>query len=270
MVFEVDDYKLQTKNYPLVVIVGETASGKSQLALELAECFDGEIICADSRTVYKGMDIGTAKPTKQQQAKIRHHVLDVVEPNQDFTVVNFKELANQVITDIQNRGKLPILVGGSGLYIDAVLFDYQFSKLGAKRDYQNPRHLQRSAKQPTKQELRPNTLIIGLSVPRDLLQQRIAQRVEVMIDRGFVKEVKTISQKYGWQVKALDAPGYRAFQKYLAGEMTLEEAGALFVKNDLNLAKKQRTWFKRNKSIHWTSDLKESVDLVTTFLNKKR
>lgn len=115
---------------PLVVITGPTASGKTSLAMEVAKLFNGEIICADSRTIYKGMDIGTAKPTKKEQAAIPHHIIDVVEPNQSFTVADFKELALKAIDDITKRGKLPIMVGGTGLYIDSVIFDYQFGPAG--------------------------------------------------------------------------------------------------------------------------------------------
>ena len=111
---------------PLIVITGPTASGKSALAMDIAKKYGGEIICADSRTVYKGMDIGTAKPTEQDQREVPHHLLDVVEPNQPFSAAEFKERANQAICDISARGKLPMLVGGTGLYIDAVLFDYHF------------------------------------------------------------------------------------------------------------------------------------------------
>src|SRR5690349_18861877 len=110
----------------LVVIVGETASGKSQLAMDLAERFNGEIIAADSWTVRREVNIGTAKPSLEDQQRIRHHLLDVVEPCDDFTAAVFKDLANQAIDDIAGRGKLPIMVGGSGLYIDSVLYDYGF------------------------------------------------------------------------------------------------------------------------------------------------
>ena len=113
----------------LLVILGQTASGKSQRAIQIAKQFNGEIICADSRTVYQGLDIGTAKPTQQDRIQVRHHLLDIIKPSQDFNVSDFKRLADEAIADILRRGKLPILVGGSGLYIDAVIYNYQF------RDY---------------------------------------------------------------------------------------------------------------------------------------
>lgn len=251
---------------PLVVIVGETSSGKSALAMEIAERFDGEIVCADSRTVYKGMDIGTAKPTSEYQSKIPHHLLDVVAPNESFTVADFKRLANQAIGDIQSRGKLPILVGGSGLYIDAVVFDYHFSETSAPRNPNNPRHLHASAKRD-KSDLSPNTLLVGLEVPRDILRQRIVARVDKMVEEGFIDEVHKITELYPGS-KALDAPGYQAFQAHLDGRISLTEAKSLFVQKDLRLAKKQRTWFKRNNSIQWYTDPSKIVEIITTLLNK--
>jgi tRNA dimethylallyltransferase len=282
---------------PLVVIVGETGSGKSALAMELAERFNGEIICADSRTVYKGMDIGTAKPSAADQAKIPHHLLDVVRPDQSFTAAEFKRLATKAIADIHDRGRLPIMVGGTGLYIDSVIFDYDFrppadperraelqklsieqlqAQLEAEgiplpRNERNPRHLVRALETggvpANKQALLPWTLVIGLQVDREELRRRITARVEEMVRAGFVMEVKQLVQKYGEDIEALQAPGYKAFRQYLQGDISPEEARALFIKNDLALAKRQRTWFRRNKSIQWVDDPSTAVELTTTFLN---
>lgn len=252
---------------PLIVIVGETASGKTALALDLAELFLGEIICADSRTVYRGMDIGTAKPSPEERAKIPHHLLDVVDPDKRFSAADFKHLATEAIEEIHSRGRTPIMVGGTGLYIDAVLFDYSFAPHGALRDPDNPRHLDKAVSR-SKQPLRANTLVIGLRLTREILQQRIKNRVDAMIDAGLIDEVKIVVGRYGWSAPALQAPGYKALREYIEGCMTLDEAKALFVKNDLNLAKRQRTWFKRNDSIQWINHPREAVDIVTTFLNK--
>lgn len=250
---------------PLVVIVGETASGKSALALELAERYNGEIICADSRTVHKGMDIGTAKPTKEEQALIPHHMLDVVEPNQHFNVAQFQTKTIDLIDQISGRGKLPILVGGTGLYVDSVIFNYQFKDSNSERDPINPRHAKPSDK-PKDNVLRPDTLVIGLSVERDVLKERISKRVDKMVDDGFIEEAKELSKKYGWDAPGLLAPGYRAFRKYFEGSITLDEAKAQVILNDLNLAKRQRSWFKRNKSIQWVSSSDEAVKLADKFL----
>ncbi len=254
---------------PLVVIVGPTASGKTALAIEIAQKFGAEIICADSRTVYKGMDIGTAKPTKQEQAEIPHHLLDVVEPDQPFTVADFKEVANQAIENIAERGKLPIMVGGSGLYIDAVLYDYQFAKEGAERDPVNPRHVS-SSEPKIKQPLREKTIVLGLNPELDVLKDRITKRVDSMLDAGFINEVKHLFDTYGPDTKALQTPGYKAFKDYIENKISLEEAKAMFIRNDYLLARRQRTWFKRNKSIHWLNNREDAVALVTTLLNKKQ
>jgi tRNA dimethylallyltransferase len=254
-------------NHQLLVIVGPTASGKSALALEIARKFDGEIICADSRTVYKGMDIGTAKPTMAERAEIPHHLLDVVDPDQNFSVADFKRLAEQAIKDIQLRNKLPILVGGSGLYVDAVIFNYGFSEPSASRDLQNPRHLSKNSPR-IKSQISPTTSVVGITVERYKLAQRIATRIEEMVDAGLVEEVSKIQDKYPGS-KALLTPGYKAFAEYLNGNIDLEEAKALFIKNDMQLAKRQTTWFKRNLSIQWLNDPSSYVDSVTTLLNKK-
>ena len=282
---------------PLIAIVGETASGKSSLAMQIAEKFNGEIICADSRTIYKGMDIGTAKPSVEDQARVPHHLLDVVEPNESFTAADFKRLAFKAIKDISERGKVPLLVGGSGLYVDAVLYDFQFRPPAdpARREMlqkftveelqltlleqdiplpenaRNSRHLIRAletgGEQPEHGELRPNTLLIGLSIDRETLKENVARRVEQMFADGFIDEVRALIATFGVGAPALRAPGYKAATAYLEGEATLQEAKEQFIQNDLQLAKRQRTWFKRNKSIRWCKT-DEAVDLVTTFLNK--
>ena len=283
---------------PLVVIVGQTASGKSALAVKLARQFEGEIICADSRTVYRGLDVGTAKPSSADRAAAAHHLLDVVDPDQTFTAAKFKQMALRAIASIAARGKLPILVGGSGLYIDAVLFDYQFvappvpaerarlqkltvEELQAElldrglplpQNQQNPRHLIRALEigglPQERGVLQPNTLILGLRVPKDELRQRIVRRVDEMLDHGLLAEVEQAGQRYDWNVPALQAPAYRAFRPYLEGVIDLEQAKANFAQNDMHLAKRQATWFKRNKSIQWLDNPSEIVDIVTTFLSK--
>lgn len=283
---------------PVIVIVGETASGKTALAIEIAKRVGGEIIAADSRTIYKDMDIGTAKPTPEEQAGIPHHLLDIVTPDQAFSVADFKQAAEQAISEIASRGNVPIIVGGSGLYIDAVIFDFHFGLrpdmeqraylqrlsveelqaivhdrgLPMPTNHRNPRHLMRViesgsiVQQP--RVLRPNTLVIGLEIDREVLKRKLVARVQSMVDAGFVTELRSVVAAYGWEAPGLMAPGYRAFRPYIEGTQTLEQSMAQFVANDTRLAKRQRTWFRRNKSIHWVKKQAEAVDLVTTFLNK--
>ncbi len=252
---------------PLLAIVGETASGKSALAMELADKFNGELICADSRTVYKGMDIGTAKPSKEDQQAVAHHLLDIVAPDENFNVREFKDLALEAVEDIISRGKLPILVGGTGLYVDAVLFDYDFSPPGARRDLLNPRHLKYQELTAYSKGLRPGSLVIGLAKPKEELATRIAARTEAMLKDGLVEEVNNLVKQYGWEAPGLNTIGYKEFQPYFKSEQTLEEIRQQIEHDTIVFAKRQRTWFKRNKHIVWLDDPSRAVDLVTTFLN---
>lgn len=288
----------QPVNTPLVVIVGETASGKSSLALQLAQRFNGEIIAADSRTVYKGMNIGTAKPTLAERASVRHHLLDITSPNRPISAAQFKQLANHAIQDIRSRNKLPILVGGTGLYINAVVYDYVFApksnevqrslfedmsiedlqqyllshKIALPTNYKNKRHLVRQAETGgTPRQiltLPPRTIIIGVSRDREEMRQRIALRVEEMLKTGLEDEVRTLVAKYGWEPRALQTIGYQEFRPYINGEISYPEVEARIVHNTLQYAKRQRTWFKRNKDIHWICNTEEAIALVTTLLNK--
>lgn len=258
---------MATNSGPLIAIVGQTGTGKSALAMKLAGRFNGEIICADARTVYKGMDIGTAKPSAADQAAIPHHLLDVVTPDQRFTVVDFKRLAEEAINDVLGRSKLPILVGGSGLYVDAVLYDYEFAPAAAARDPQNPRHLHPD--QPSKRsELRSNTLILGLEISKEQLEQRLTVRAEQIMAAGLIEEVKRLINLYGEDIPAFATTSYKPIIEYLHGSLSLQEAVAQFIRNDLQYAKRQKTWFSRNKSIHWLDDPSKAVDIATTFLNK--
>jgi tRNA dimethylallyltransferase len=285
---------------PLLVIVGETASGKSALALDLARRFNGEIIAADSRTLYRGMDIATAKPTVAEQAQVEHHLIDVSTPDKPLTAADFKRLAAESINDITERGKLPIIVGGTGLYIDALLYDFKFNNavdielrnsLGTKgiaelqgmlaerqiplpENPLNKRHLIRKLETngavARRSQLRPNTLVLGLQLDRELLKQRIADRIEVMFNSGVIDEAAKLKALYPTDLDPLKTPGYRALWQLLDGVITEAEAKAAFAQADLSLAKRQRTWFRRNKSIHWlanSDNIAEAVGLITTLLN---
>lgn len=251
---------------PLIAIVGQTASGKTAAAIEVAKRLNGEIICADSRTIYKHMDIGTAKPTIDEQAGIPHYILDVVEPSERYTVAEFQRAAEGLIEDIRSRGKVPIMVGGTGLYIDSVLFAYQFVGPQAERDPVNPRHA-KLADQSDRQQMRDDAIVLGLRVSKDVLENRIEKRIDEMVEQGLVEEVTRIAQEYGWDAPGLRAPAYKAFREYIEGAISLDEAKALFKRYDLQLAKRQYTWFKRNDRIQWFDDPRILVDFITTKLN---
>lgn len=253
---------------PLIVIVGPTGSGKTTTAIKLAHIISGEIICADSRTVYKSLDIGTAKPSISEREGIPHYLIDIVSPDEMFTVVDFKKLANYAIDNIRSSGKIPILVGGSGLYIDSIIYDYKFDQSEEGRDSINPRHSAR-LKAHDKAQMREDIIIVGINIDREALHDRLINRANYMIGRGLVEEVKQLTAKYP-DSKALDSTVYKAFRSYISGEVDLETARKMFVQNDFQLARRQMSWFKRNKSIHWVNKQSEVVEFVTTILNKKQ
>jgi tRNA dimethylallyltransferase len=271
----------------LLVIVGETASGKSDLALKVAKAYSGEIIAADSWTVYKGFDIGTGKPAITQQKAVKHHLIDVREPTDGFNAPMFKQLAEKAIADIQKRDKLPILAGGTGLYIDSVLYDFGFLPDSDEREWLNSleldellalaksrtvdltdidtrnkrrviRAIEAGGQKPTKKGLRPGTLIIGLRLDSEALRKRIEKRTEKMLAAGLEAEVKQLADRYGWDIEPLKGIGYQEWRDYFEGTQTLEETRQRIVSSTMNLAKRQRTWFKRNDDIKWFGSLKEA------------
>ncbi len=284
---------------PLVVIVGQTASGKSAIAMQLAKEFSGEIIAADSWTVRRQLDIGTAKPSLGEQNKTPHHLIDIVDPCGDFTAVEFQRLARQASQDISWRNKLPLLVGGTGLYIDSILYNYSFSPKGT--ELQRERYNQMSIEQliqeasdrqlnlesidirnkrriirlletdgyaPQKQPLRPNTLVIGIKYPREQLLSQIEARVERMIQAGLEQEVRDLSEHYGWDCEGLKGIGYIEWRDYFSGQQSLEQTKQRIIQATRQLAKRQNTWFKRNKDIIWCSSIDDVRQQMYTFLSR--
>lgn len=257
----------EPRKTPLIAIVGPTASGKSDMAMELARKYSGEIICADSRTVYREMDIGTAKPTPADRGLVPHHLLDIINPDKPFNASDFKKLANEAIEDIRSRGKIPFLVGGSGLYIDAVLFDYSFAPAGAGRSEINQRHLSKTVA-VAKKNLSSDTIVIGLKLPREALLQRIAERTKQMINSGLIEETKGLASRYGWMREPMKSIGYREWRGYFAGQKNKKQAEDQIINSTKRFAKRQITWFKRNKDIAWVKNLNEADKLAKEFLSK--
>lgn len=266
----------------LLVIVGETGAGKSALALDLAQKLNGEIICADALTVRRKLNIATAKPTAAERAKVPHHMLDVAGACQDYTAAVFKRQAENIISDIKRRGGLPIIVGGSGLYVDALLYDYGFLPPGDRQargqlnslglsglrhlvkarglddsliDHQNKRRLIRlletGGARPAKRPLRGDAIVIGIRLSPARLKARLARRVDSMLAAGLEQEVRQLAAAHGWQCEGLKAIGYREWQSYLTGQGSLEDVSQRILLNSLKLARKQRTWFGRNPDIKW-------------------
>ena len=290
----------------LVVILGQTASGKSDLAVKIAKKFKGEVVSADSRQVYKGMDIGTGKITKKEAKGIPHHLLNITSPKKRFAVAQYRKLAIEAINKIQKKGKLPILCGGTGLYIQAVVdgitipevkpnwslrrildkfsTEELFKKLrelDQKRaetiDKHNKRRLIRAieivlkTKKPVpelkKIPLPYPVLILGIKKKKDELEKLIEKRFLKWLEEGFLKEVFNL-KKMGLSWKRIEEFGinYRTASQYLQKLITEEE----FIKKSLielrNYAKRQMVWFKRDKRIIWIKTQKEAERLIKRFL----
>ncbi len=230
-----------------VVILGPTASGKTGAAIRIAQevaekqlggYAGAEIISADSRAIYKGMDIGTAKPLPEEQQGVSHWGIDLVEPGERFTVADWKRYAEGKIEEIKARGNLPIIVGGTGLYIDALVYDYKFNT-EVKRSQQD------------REEMSTNYLLVGIKTDTAELRWRITERVNKLFAQELYDETKKLVQKYGWGSQAMKSDIYQFAWGYLQGEYDLEKAKELAVYDDWHLAKRQVTWFKRNKKIVW-------------------
>jgi len=280
---------------PLVVIVGPTASGKTSLAIELAKKYDGEIICADSRTIYKGMDTGTAKPTPAERAAVPHWGLDLVEPGEPFSAAAFKDYALRKIEEIRERRRIPFLVGGSGLYVDSVVFDYQFSSpsdlvhrrelealslqelqkyciennISLPENSKNKRYVVRAIERQNtllKRRTEPisKSIIVGIATDRDVLRQRIKDRAEQIFDDNVVEEATLLGEKYGWDNEAMTGNIYPLIRQYLSKEMTFDQMKEKFATADWRLAKRQLTWLRRNPYIQWFS-----LEEARAYLNRR-
>ncbi|MCY4010819.1 MAG: tRNA (adenosine(37)-N6)-dimethylallyltransferase MiaA [Candidatus Saccharibacteria bacterium] len=285
----------------LLAIVGQTATGKTALSLRVAQSIPSEIIAGDSKTIYKTLDIGTAKPSKSDQKLVKHHLIDVVEPNETFNVYQFQTLASRAIQQIHGQSKLPILVGGSGLYMDSILNDYQFEggevseqdrqalnqlttpqlqqriqklNLTMPENNQNRRYLLRTLErgqvQQTSLNRRANTLIIGLHLNREVLSQRIQLRLTEMLNQGVLEEVQRVLQMPEVQPEVLTSNIYRAFKPYFEQKITFQEACSDFIRRDLTLAKKQWTWFKRYPDISWFESSDLAYNYIVRQLNVKK
>lgn len=289
--------EIVNKKPKLIVVVGPTATGKSDLAIKLAKKFNGEIISADSRQVYKGMDIGTNKIIKKEMQGIPHYLLDIASPKRQFTVAQYKQKANKVIKKIYKKNKIPIICGGTGFYIQAVVegleiprvkpdqklrkrleketIEALFKKLKkldpcrAKNiDSKNRRRLIRAleiviktGKPVLKLKTKPslNVLFIGIKKFPKELKELIDKRVDKMIKNGLEKEVKKLVKKYGWTIVMKNAIGYQEFRE----KNPIEKIKL----HTYQFVKRQMTWFKRNRRIYWIEKYKEAEKLARKFLN---
>lgn len=295
------------KRIKIISVVGPTASGKTALSIEIAKKYNGEIISADSMQIYRGMDIATAKPTKEEMQGIVHHLIDNVNPEDEYSVAQYVKDARNAILDIDSRGKTPILVGGTGLYVNSLLDNVQFSespideelrqKLNSlsteelltmlydvdKESYEKL-SLEKNHKRIVRaleiyyQTGKPKSVVdkeaksvpspydaikIGLNAnDRQFLYDRINTRVDLMIDMGLLDEAKKFLSK-NLSSTSSKAIGYKEFIPYFNGEASLEECKDLLKMETRRYAKRQLTWFKRDKEIHWFSiDLMDKDELI--------
>lgn len=302
----------------VIVIVGPTSVGKTKMGVELAKKINGEVISGDSMQIYQGMDIGTAKVTKNEMDGIIHHLIDIKKPDEAYSVKDFQDEVRTCIADIASRGKTPIIVGGTGLYIKAALFDYEFNENEINhdvfkekyKDYSNEelhQHL-RSIDEKSAEELHFNNrqrvlraieiyeltgekkseilakqqhvclydaYFIGLTLDRDVLYQRINDRVDVMDKNGLENEVKELYESgYGRTLQSMKAIGYKEWFDYFEGLISKEEVLEKIKKNSRNYAKRQYTWFKNQFDMNWFDVNLDQFDLtvkeVLNFLKEKK
>ena len=286
------------KKQKIVCVVGPTASGKTSFAIEYAEKHNGEIISCDSMQIYKYMDIGTAKATKEEQTRIPHHMIDFLDPNVDYSVADFVSNVRGCIDEISSRNKLPILCGGTGLYIDSVINNIQFSEEKRDDNYRaelwelyekngaeylhklleeaDPTEAEKVHQNNVKRVIRALEIcktsgmtkteadkeavkepiydaeIYGLMMEREKLYERINMRVDIMMENGLLEEVKhLLDMGVRRNSTAMQAIGYKEIVEYLDGSCTLDEAVDKIKQESRRYAKRQMTWFKRNKAIKW-------------------
>ena len=270
--------------HKIIVITGPTAVGKTKLSIELAKKYDGEIINADAVQVYKGLDIGSAKVTEEEKENIPHHLFDIKEVDEEYTIYHYQQDARKIIEDIQKRGKTPILVGGTGLYINSALYDYKLSEEKESEMYEdltteelynnllkvdkdiiidknNRRRLIRalnyykenneSINNNKTNKLLYNTIFIGLTTDRKELYNRINKRVDTMMKNGLLEEVKSFYDKGIKTKPLLNGIGYKELYKYLEGNYTYEEAVEKIKQNSRHYAKRQYTFFNHQLPIVW-------------------
>ncbi|MCS4486333.1 tRNA (adenosine(37)-N6)-dimethylallyltransferase MiaA [Staphylococcus americanisciuri] len=307
----------------LVVIVGPTASGKTALSIELAKAIDGEVISGDSMQVYRGMNIGTAKITETEMEGIPHHLIDILDPDESFSSYDFQQRVKPLIEDITARGKVPIIAGGTGLYIQSVIYDYRFDdeaisperaqqvqeQMNMLKTYTNeelhdylgtfdpesqqaihPNNRQRveraivyylktkkvMSKRKKSTQLTENydTLIAGIEMSREILYQRINNRVDIMLSQGLLDEVQELIEQGYVSCQSMQAIGYKEMIPVITDGMDVDVATELLKQHSRNYAKRQMTWFKNKLNVHWLDREKMSLTSMlselTTQINKRR
>lgn len=284
---------------PLIILTGPTAVGKTELSIALAKSIGGEIISADSMQVYKYMDIGTAKIRPEEMQGVPHHLIDILEPDRAFNVAVFKDLAKAAVEEIYDRGHIPILVGGTGFYIQALLYDIDFSeedsdisirkeleKIAAEKGPEYLHDMLREVDLESAEQIHANNvkrviraleyyrmhgekisahnaaerqkkspydfLYFVLTHKREVLYERIEKRIDKMLEAGLISEVDNLLKKgYDSSLVSMQGLGYKEFIPYLQGECSLEEAVYILKRDTRHFAKRQLTWFRRERDVRW-------------------
>ncbi len=296
----------------VIVICGPTASGKTALSIEVAKKINGEIISCDSMQIYKDMNIGTAKPTKEEMGKIKHYLIDYVLPTERYSVAEYKKDAKKAIKEVIEKGKTPIIVGGTGLYVDSLIYEIEYPEIKFDEEYRkklekeveeegleklyekakkidpiaiqkisktDKKRIQRvleiyhaTGKTKTEQEIisrqkEPEYAykVYGLLWDRQKLYDRINLRVDIMIEQGLIEEVKTILKKYSEFPTAMQGLGYKEVVQYLNKEITKEEMIEKIKQETRRYAKRQMTWFRKNKQTIWLNaeDKQNNINIIS-------
>ena len=305
---------------PLIILTGPTAVGKTALSIRLAKKVNGEIISADSMQVYKGMDIGSAKVSKEEMDGVKHYLIDVLDPSDEFNVVKFQEMAKEAMEEIYSKGKIPIIAGGTGFYIQSILYDIDFEKNENDREYRtyleniaateggekklyemleniDPKSAVSIHENNVKRVIRAleffqetgtpisehneeqrekespyNFCYFVLNDDREKMYANIEKRVDIMLDTGLVAEVKTLHEKgYHKEMVSMQGLGYKEILDYLNGEISLDRAVYLIKRDTRHFAKRQLTWFRREKNVTWVNkpDFHYDNDLILEYMITK-
>ena len=305
----------------VIVICGPTASGKTALSIELAKKIDGEIVSCDSMQIYKEMDIGTAKPTLEEMQGIKHYMIGIISPNERYSVADYKKDAKIAIREILNKGKVPIVVGGTGLYIDSLIYEIEYQDIEFDKEYRE--HLEKEVKEKGLEELYnvakeidPEAIekiskndkkrilrileiyhatgenkteqerksrqkeveydykVYALNMDREKLYDRINKRVDKMIEEGLIQEVEKIYKKYNDFPTAMQGLGYKEVVEYLEGKLTKEEMIEKIKQETRRYAKRQLTWFRKNKQTIWLdvgkNTIQNNIEIILEGLKVER
>ncbi len=297
----------------VIVLCGPTASGKTSLSIELAKRINGEIVSCDSMQIYKDMDIGTAKPTEEEKQGIKHYLIDFLSPDKRYSVADYKKDAEQSIEEILKKGKVPIIVGGTGLYVNSLIYNIEFKdnkidieyrnkleniintegleklyEIAQKIDSEAMENISKNDKKrimrvleiynqtgKTKTELeiesRKNEpkyryIVFTLDMDREKLYERINKRVDLMIEKGLIKEVEKLVNTYKSMPTAIQGLGYKEVVDYLNGSYSKEEMIEKIKMETRRYAKRQLTWFRKNKDAIWLNGLEPTINNINTIL----